>query len=522
MIELRKRGAATARKAWAGVTAHRRSLDVLLPLLGVILIIDIMTFSAGFGSNDDPGTYTAQAWAVINRGDLAHYTYWYDHPPAGWLQIALYAWLTDGFGRSSIDVLMAGELMVVAQLIGCALIFMFMRRLNFNRAFAALAVVLFALSPLAIYFQKMAFLDNLAVTWVIAGMVLAVSPRRSLGSAFGAGLCMAVAILTKETAALWVPVVAYLLWQTHGRGHRAWSQALFFSSCIGVGFLYLLYAVLKGELIPGPGHVSLYDALVWQLTRKAAGGDTASGWLALDRWLLYAGAVALVPGLIVRRLRPVALGFGILVAMVLRGGYVPAPLVIGMLPFAAVLVAGSLGTLWPHRDKLRESRLLSVVRAAAVLAVFAGALGLVAPHWVDSGRQATSRAEVVYYQDTLDWIEKNVPKDAVIAVDDNTWVDLYQAGYKNVVWFYKLDLDPAVQKKYVPDGYKGIDFIAMKRLYFYIARDSAPNSVISQAANNSEQVAEFGDPGRYSPQEMTNLYVVYKVKKDGKKTNGAA
>ena len=36
----------------------------------------------------DEGTYTSQAWAVVTEGTLAPYTYWYDHPPLGWLVIA--------------------------------------------------------------------------------------------------------------------------------------------------------------------------------------------------------------------------------------------------------------------------------------------------------------------------------------------------------------------------------------------------------------------------------------------------
>jgi hypothetical protein len=39
---------------------------------------------------DDEGTYVAQAYAVSRLGDLSHYTYWYDHPPLGWIQIAVW------------------------------------------------------------------------------------------------------------------------------------------------------------------------------------------------------------------------------------------------------------------------------------------------------------------------------------------------------------------------------------------------------------------------------------------------
>ncbi|HEX2987644.1 MAG TPA: hypothetical protein VHS06_05680 [Chloroflexota bacterium] len=38
----------------------------------------------------DEGIYMEQAWSVIRLGKLAPYTYFYDHAPAGWLQIALW------------------------------------------------------------------------------------------------------------------------------------------------------------------------------------------------------------------------------------------------------------------------------------------------------------------------------------------------------------------------------------------------------------------------------------------------
>ena len=37
---------------------------------------------------DDEGTYASQAWSVTHLRALAPYTYWYDHPPLGWLVLA--------------------------------------------------------------------------------------------------------------------------------------------------------------------------------------------------------------------------------------------------------------------------------------------------------------------------------------------------------------------------------------------------------------------------------------------------
>ena len=44
----------------------------------------------------DEGIYLMQAWSVLRHGELAPYTYWYDHAPASWLLIAGWLALTGG------------------------------------------------------------------------------------------------------------------------------------------------------------------------------------------------------------------------------------------------------------------------------------------------------------------------------------------------------------------------------------------------------------------------------------------
>src|SRR4051794_12493202 len=62
----------------------------LLAVVGCVYLPNITGFP---GASDDEGTYLAQAWAVQHGVGLAHYTYWYDHPPLGWLQLAGVTWL---------------------------------------------------------------------------------------------------------------------------------------------------------------------------------------------------------------------------------------------------------------------------------------------------------------------------------------------------------------------------------------------------------------------------------------------
>src|SRR5687768_3254695 len=89
--------ASFAARARRWTKEHWVSFNWLVVLLFIVFLVDWLTYTAGYAATDDPGTYTWQAWAVLEGKGLAHYTYWYDHPPLGWIQIALYAWVTRGF-----------------------------------------------------------------------------------------------------------------------------------------------------------------------------------------------------------------------------------------------------------------------------------------------------------------------------------------------------------------------------------------------------------------------------------------
>jgi len=163
--------------------------------------------------DDDEGTYVAQAWAIIYEHTLTHYPYWYDHPPAGWIQIAAFAWITDGFNRVADAVFVGRQFMVVVTLICCVLVYVLCRRLGMRQATSAVAVLLFGLSPIAQYYHRLVSLDNIETMWVLAALVAATSTRRGWGPACRAGACTAIAVLSKETALILVPVILWVLWQ---------------------------------------------------------------------------------------------------------------------------------------------------------------------------------------------------------------------------------------------------------------------------------------------------------------------
>jgi hypothetical protein len=305
---------------------------------------------------DDEGTYTAYAWAVQYEHQLGHYTYWYAHPPLGWIQMAFWNWITGAMDRAPYAVAGMRQLMVVSKLVSVVLLYGLALRLRLTRVAAAGAVLLFALSPLAVYFTRTALLDNIVTPWLIGAFFLAASPRRTLRAAVGSAACFAVAVLTKETALLFLPALALLLWQCTDRRNRRFGVTMFGSALLLILLVYPTYALVKNELLQGQGHVSLEWAVRWQLFGRQGSGSifdqhstahaVTTSWLILDPWTTRAALLAIVPGLMFRRTRAITLAFGIQAAELLRSGYLPYPFVIAMIPFGALVLAGALDLLW--------------------------------------------------------------------------------------------------------------------------------------------------------------------------------
>ncbi|MBG6185548.1 4-amino-4-deoxy-L-arabinose transferase-like glycosyltransferase [Arthrobacter sp. CAN_A214] len=165
----------------SSIRRHLSSLLWLAPVLLTAGAVQIVNIAGTPRRIDDEGTYVAQAWAITNLGELTHYTYWYDHPPLGWIQIAIYAQLTDAFDRWDTTVLAGREAMVVALLVSAILLWALCRRMGFARVTAAAATLIFSVSPLAVQFHRYVYLDNIAVPWLLAAFLLAMSPKRQLG-----------------------------------------------------------------------------------------------------------------------------------------------------------------------------------------------------------------------------------------------------------------------------------------------------------------------------------------------------
>jgi Dolichyl-phosphate-mannose-protein mannosyltransferase len=499
----RTRYVALRRAGW-WAAAHWQSLALLTVLLlgaGFVHGTGMFGWPSRF---DDEGTYVSQAWSLQHYGALSHYTYWYDHPPLGWMTIALWRELSSGWDHAPNAVANGRELFLGIQLVSCALVYAIARRIRLSRLAAAAAVTLFAACPLAVEYHRMVTLDNIAMMWVLAAFALVLTPRRRLWAFALAGACCAAAVLCKEYAVLMVPAVAYAAWQNSDRRTRGFCVTLFASLLVLLGSMYLLFALLKGELLAGGGHVSLEDGIRFQLFERASSGSifdphslsrqTLNGWLDVDELLLAGAVIATLPALVMRRTRAVALAFAIQLAMLARPGYLPALFVTGLLPFAALIVAGTGDAL----ARWRPSR-VAIAGPALALALTAAALVVAVPPWAAADRQRMTVDADAPMTAAQHWVLTHVDRRSRVITDNNIWLDLIERKFGSsrqpggfysdrVIWYWKLDLDPAVQRRF-PGGWRDFDYVVSSE-YVRATLNLVPET--AQAIRHSRVVAQFG------------------------------
>jgi len=485
---------------------HAASLGWLLPVLVVTVMVQAWNMSGTPQRIDDEGTYTAQAWAILNLGEITHYTYWYDHPPLGWIQIAGYTSLTGAFARYPFAVEAAREAMVFFAAVSALLLFVFARRLGAGRATAAAAGLVFALSPLALQYHRTVYIDNVATPWLLAAFVLVLSRRQQLAGFAGAAACLGIAVLSKETYLLALPFLIWMAVRRADKTTRRYTLSVAGAVLTVIGGGYLLLAAVKGELLPGAGRVSLLEGITYQLGSRTASGSVFEGgslanqaaaqWWALDPVFIVLGSAAAVVGLFMRRVRPIAAMLVFLLAMMFRpNGYLPVPYVIMLVPFAALLVAYTveravLALIGRTRSRSRTGGVTRRGLGATWALVTAAALVVAVPLWGSQLRGFLLGNLDLPMQQAEQWVGDNVPKSSRLLVDDAMWVDLVQDGFarNNVIWYYKLDTDAAVQRQ-SPNGWKDSDYV--------ITTDSMrtggnSSQDVSLAIRNSTSVATFG------------------------------
>jgi 4-amino-4-deoxy-L-arabinose transferase-like glycosyltransferase len=492
----------------------RRVIPLALVLFLVAVLYGVNLHGYPEFSKEDEGTYFSQAWMVANQGVLAPYTYWYDHPPVGWVQMAiLFMPLQWVWGSDGIPVQTAGRgMMTLLAVVSAALIYKIAGNIGLPKYVAIMAPLVWALSPVTVYFGRQIFLDNISLAWLLACFAL-VTGKPRLHYHVAAGAAFGMAVLSKETTAVALPAILVALWVFSWARTRAFS----FVGFLGIGgFLvsgWLLFAIVKNELLPGAGHVSLWEAVVWQLhDRKGVGflltdgsgaNNTLEMWLAHDPYLIIAGMSLSVVGLLFRQSRGIALVPVLYFIVALRGGYLPEMYIITPLPFFALIVVYLAWKLWCIAD-LRRRGAIKWGGRAAVAGLVAASMSIVAPSWAAGFTRAVSENQNLPYQEALAYVDANLPRDTTVLTGNNSWNDLVKMGWSGdgwsgPLWYVKLDRDPVARGEKLPDGWEDVDYIFLDRgMEVFVGGEilSEEEAPLAHAAlSHSELVEAWGPIG---------------------------
>jgi 4-amino-4-deoxy-L-arabinose transferase-like glycosyltransferase len=428
---------------------------------------------------NDEGTYLSQAWAVFHLGKLAPYTYYYDHAPLGWIQIALWQLITaDGhlyYAEASGRILM-----LLFQLGSALIVFAIGRRCSGRIWVGLLAATIFSLSPYGIYFQRRILLDNIAAFWILAGVYCLVG-RVTLTRVWFSALAMGIAVLSKEPAAAVLPAMAVLVARQVWRESRLLATSSWVAITGAVISLYPLLALLKSELLPpAPGahpHSSLVCTLQYQSSRGADGGITnsssvfwneATNWAYREPLLIIVGSAAALIAVSVLRRQPVvsALGWMTLSLWLFlgRSGVVLEFYVLPLLPLLALCIALVAAEGVGALRRLARDRVSSRLTVAALTLLVCGCSACVAIAYERSPRGLFTQHPTDGQVRAIRWIQTHLPADSNMIIDMYMFPDLHfpQSGapvFYHAEYYWKAADDPEVYRGVFHGDWHRVDYV---------------------------------------------------------------
>jgi hypothetical protein len=468
-------------------------------IIGVVLLIAGMAHGINMFHypyfEDDEGTYMSQAWAVVHLGRLAYYTYWYDHAPAGWLQIGLWAVITGGFHTFGSPLYSGRIFMLVLQLGSTFILYRITRKISNSVLIAVVVTLLFALSPYGIYYHRRVLLDNITTFWMLLSILQLLTRPLSLKKVAFSACAFAISILSKEVTVFAIPACAILVFLSAEKANRRFAIVIWVAIvCLIVSF-YPLMAIVKGELFPSGTllggtnpHVSLLGSVGFQGSRGKDGGLLSlrsnfwmymGTWVKADPLLVIGGGLSSIFTVFTLKKYPLIGVMGLislsLWAFLARGGILIAFYLIPLLP----LLALNLGCmLWlisrAARNILQYCTHIKVVSVVGEHIVLLSCLALLLicvpgpkagfgfgaspgdpnnPYIDWNSKQTDAQMEA----DT--WVEAHLPHNSRMVIDMYMWPDLYTHGFGSAYYYWKVETDPSIQINIFHNNWRNIDYV---------------------------------------------------------------
>jgi len=495
-----------------------------------LFLISVLLLIAGFahGTNmlhypyfeSDEGTYLSQAWAIVSSGQLAPYTYWYDHAPAGWFFSALWLKITGGLFSFGFALNSGRIFMLILHILTAFLLYAFARKVTGGRLAGSIATLLFSLSPLAIYFQRRLLLDNIMMFWIFVALCAVVYSKKKLRYIHLSAMATGIAILSKESAVFFIPIIMYLIYLYTDRKNRWFALASWLSITLGIVSLYFLYSFIKGELFPtgtllggAKEHVSLLGTLSFQNSRgqipiwdlESSFWSMLRTWKGDDPFIIWSGIGATVVSLMFGLKKKAGRILGFLAAsywlFILRGGLVLEFYIIPLIPLLA-LVIGYVAWESIEYLKLLFSRyrlqylaylLLIPFFYIATTSIYYHSTHFRATQNIYTSDQTTSQ------KDAVNWILNKKEPNTFYAIDNYAYLDLRyrnQQNFANAEYYWKVDGDKDIKNKILKNDSNNIDYILFTPT---IGGDLGTGELklVGKALENSSPITSFAGDGWY-------------------------
>lgn len=455
----------------------------------------------------DEGTYMSNAWAILN-GMVQPYAYGYGHPPAAWIQIAVWVQLTGGFFTFG-NALNSGRVLMLFYGLGCSLlIYLIVRRLGASRSAGLLAMIVFSLSPLSITYQRQTLLDNVGIFWLLLSLYLIVIGNSRLPYLVGAAVAFGIAFLSKEIFVLFVPVLFYAVWLHTTKFQRKFALITFGYTAIAVCSAFVLMAVLRSELFPKGvlpwdthDHLSMIGTFINQAKRTQTEGkfiDSWNTWFQSDPLFMICSIAIVAFNIIVgwwnRKQLMLALFAVSFWLLLIRGGVVLSFYLIPLIPLVAMNVAFAVNTIMGWLGRLVR---IDLVRVILVLGVIAGLI----PYDLQAATvQFTQHATSAQTQ-AMSWVRTHIPRTSFVVINGYMFMDMRESGGASVGdgapfpfahIYFNVATDPAVRDTILNGNPDRIDYIiADSEMMHDIQGSPGRYDIIIKALHNSIVVAHF-------------------------------
>ncbi len=455
----------------------------------------------------DEGTYMQNAWA-ITVGRFSPYPYGYGHPPAGWIQIALWIKASGLFSFGS--AINSGRVLMLGYATGgTLLVYLIACRLGGSKSAALIGTALFASSSLSVILQREVLLDNIATFWLLLAFYLIVVSRSRLLYLACAALAVGLAVLSKEVIAVLLPALIYMAWLHITPFQRKFALVTFVYITLAVISTYVLLALLKGELFPYAWHLpwdhhphlSLLDTYVEQIQRGQSQGSFLESWQVWwreDAPLLSAGLAAPIFNLLCGwrerkhlALALLALSYWLLLA---RGGVVYIFYLIPLIPLIALNVAIALHILFGWLSRLVR---FPAARALLLLLLFS----LLLPYNTIGAIRQASAQPVVAQQQALTWIRGHIPHNAYLVIDAYLYLDLRQPAddgadqepaFSRAEVYWNVATDPTIREGVLHNNWNNIDYLIVDdQMLKDIYNNSSTFTILRAALAHSTLLAHF-------------------------------